>query len=305
MSQPVLFALEAHPLQQTLRAALEATPGASATRHFPDGETYLRIETPVARQHCIILADLVQPDRKFLPLLFLADTLRELGAASVGLVAPYLAYMRQDCRFAAGEAVTSRIFARHLSGAVDWLVTVDPHLHRYHALAEIYRIPTRVVHGAPLLARYLTASRATRTQPVLLVGPDAESEQWVAGIAAHGGLPFVVGSKERSGDRKVAVSLPDLARFRGHEAVIVDDVISSGHTILQCMDALRAQHLTNISCMTVHGLFADGVDRTLSAHGLKQLVSTNTVAHASNAIDVTEPLAGAVRECLHGVGTIG
>src|SRR3546814_1718571 len=76
------------------------------------------------------LSSLDHPYAKVLPLLFAADTARDLGARRIVLVAPYLAYMRQDIRFHAGEAVTSRTFAAILSRHLDWLVTVDPHLHR-------------------------------------------------------------------------------------------------------------------------------------------------------------------------------
>src|SRR6185503_12811188 len=122
----------------------------------------------------IILCTLADPDAKFLPLIFAAATARELGAARVGLVAPYLAYMRQDRRFNPGEAVTSRYVAKLISGAFDWLVTVDPHLHRYGALGEIYTIPTRAIHAAPLMSDWI---RRNVPDP-LIVGPDSESEQW-------------------------------------------------------------------------------------------------------------------------------
>jgi len=140
-----------------------------------------------------------------LPLLFAADTARDLGARRIGLVAPYLAYMRQDIRFHAGEAVTSRTFAAILSRHLDWLVTVDPHLHRYHELSEIYRIPTQVVHAAPFLASWIKRNVA---RP-LIIGPDLESEQWVSQVAADADAPFLVCEKIRSGDRHVTISIPN------------------------------------------------------------------------------------------------
>lgn len=293
----VMFALDPtlskHGLLNNLSTQLGATKGETYSRLFPDGESYLRIATPVQGCHCIILADLSHPDSKYLPLVFLAATLRELGALSVGLVAPYLSYMRQDRRFVEGEAVTSRIFAHQLSSMVDWLVTIDPHLHRYHSLSEIYSIPTRVVQGASLLAHWLKGQ-----QQLFLVGPDAESEQWVSKIAEHCGHPFVVGTKERFGDRKVKVTLPDLSRFQGYTAVIVDDVIASGQTILECIDVLQHRHIEKIGCLAVHGIFSDQVDKTLMEKGLKALVTTNTIPHASNAIDVSDILVSPVRECL-------
>ncbi len=289
----LIFALEPHPLAASLAQQLGFEQGKISQRLFPDGESYLRIDTPVEARHCIVLADLSQPNNKYLPLMFLVETLREFGAASVGLVAPYLSYMRQDRRFVEGEAITSRIFAQHLSAQIDWLVTVDPHLHRYRSLDEIYSIPNRVVAGAPLLADWLKGQTN-----LLLVGPDAESEQWVSEIAAHSGHPFIIGAKQRFGDRDVQVSLPDLSAYQQHTAVIIDDVIASGQTILKCIGALQVQGIERIKCAGVHGIFADGVDAQLLAAGLDELATTNTIAHPSNAMDMSPLLLEPIRECM-------
>lgn len=290
---PLLYVLDAHPLAASLQAGLGAGAGGLERRQFPDGESYLRVLDDPAGRNCVILADLVQPDARYLPLVFLADTLRELGAASVGLVVPYLCYMRQDARFNPGEAVTSRIFARRLSAEVDWMVTVDPHLHRHSSLDVIYDIPSRVVHGAPLLAEWLGGQ-----ERLLLVGPDEESAQWVSEIAALSGHPWVTGTKTRFGDRQVRVVLPDLSAWQDFDAVIIDDVISSGHTVLRCIEALREAGMRRISCGCVHGIFADGMDARLVASGLGRLVSCNTVPHVTNALDVAPLICDAVRELL-------
>ncbi|MBV1891934.1 MAG: ribose-phosphate diphosphokinase [Gammaproteobacteria bacterium] len=289
----LVFALEPNPLAESLAQQLGVELGKTCQRLFPDGESYLRIDTPVEDRHCIVLADLSHPNNKYLPLVFLVQTLREFGAASVGLVAPYLSYMRQDRRFVEGEAITSRIFAQQLSAQIDWLVTVDPHLHRYHSLDEIYSIPSRVVAGAPLLADWLKGQTN-----LLLVGPDAESEQWVSQVAAHSGHPFVIGSKQRFGDRDVQVSLPNLSAYQQCTAVIIDDVIASGQTILKCIAALRVQGIECIKCAGVHGIFADGADAQLLAAGLDELATTNTIVHSSNAMDISPLLQGPVRECM-------
>ncbi|WP_236054247.1 ribose-phosphate diphosphokinase [Pseudomonas arcuscaelestis] len=294
MHNPLLFSLEDHPLATLLRGQLGAESGDLSRREFPDGESYLQIRSSVGGRHCLVLANLAQPNNKYLPLLFLLDTLRELGAASVGLVAPYLSYMRQDRRFVDGEAVTSRLFATSLSHHMDWLVTVDPHLHRYHSLDEIYSVPSRVVQAAPALARWLGGQRN-----LLLVGPDAESEQWVASIAAASGHPYVIGEKQRLGDRQVIVRLTDLSPYRGRSAVIIDDVISTGQTILNCITALQAQQFERIQCAAVHGIFSDHSDRLLLATGLQALVTSNSIPHVSNAVDISELLLPPINECLH------
>ncbi len=300
VGRPMLFALEPHPLAHLLVNKLNGDLGRAEQRDFPDGESYLKFAQPVSQRHCIVVADLSRPNDKYLPLLFMLDTLRELGAASVGLVAPYLCYMRQDRRFVDGEAVTSRLFARDLSQHIDWLVTIDPHLHRYHSLEEIYSVPCHVVPAAPALARWLETQ-----ENLLLVGPDAESEQWVSDIAGLSGHPFVIGEKNRLGDRNVKITLPTLDAYQTKTAVIIDDVISSGQTILRCIAALKVKGFQKIRCAAVHGLFADNVDQQMITAGLETLITTNTVVHPSNlirsnSIDVSEFLIAPVERFLHG-----
>lgn len=292
-AEPVIFDPYGHPLGGPLVRRLPALAAELDSRSFPDGETYLRIPGDVAGRDCIVLAELSRPDPKFLPLGFLASTLREMNAASVGLVAPYLSYMRQDRRFLAGEALTSRIFAALLSAQFDWMVTVDPHLHRYKSLGEIYSMPTRVVQGALALSEWLA-----NEPDVFLVGPDQESEQWVSAIAANCGLPYVIGEKERAGDRSVSVRLPDLSSYAGRGAVIVDDVISSGNTILQCIQGLRAQGVGHIQCACVHGIFADRADVRIAQAGIDRMVTTNSIPHSSNLVDLSTVLVPAIEEML-------
>lgn len=264
--------------------------GAFTLRRFPDGESYVRIETPPKGHSVAIVCALDRPDDKVLPLLFLAATARDLGATSVGLVAPYLSYMRQDRRFIDGEGVTSTYFAEMLSRAVDWLVTVDPHLHRRSSLGEIYRIPTHVVHAAPRLAAWIR----TAVRRPLLIGPDSESAQWVSAVAEAAGAPFIVLEKTRRGDHDVSVSVPDVTRWRDHTPVLIDDIVSTARTMIETVSHLRRAALAGTVCVAVHGVFADGAYEALRAAGAEQIVTCNTIAHPSNAIDLSDDLAAAV-----------
>ena len=153
MTQELLIPLPGNDhLVEGLAQALCADIGNVAIGRFPDGESYLRYETPISGRSLMLVCTLDRPDNKFLPLMFAAAAARDLGASRVGLICPYLAYMRQDRRFQPGEAVTSIYFAKLLSSQIDWLVTVDPHLHRRGSLAEVYSVPTQVVHAAPLVS---------------------------------------------------------------------------------------------------------------------------------------------------------
>jgi len=202
--------------------------------------------------------------------------------------------MRQDAVFAPGQGVTSRHFARLVSGCCDWLVTVDPHLHRYRSLSEIYAIASEVVPAAPLIARWIAANVA---RPVL-VGPDQESGQWVAQVAAAVGCPYTVLRKVRSGDRTVAVSRPAADALAGRTPVLVDDIVSTARTMITAVGQLKVAAGAPPVCIGVHALFAGGAYAELQAAGAGRIVSCDTVLHTSNQIGMAAPLAAAVARML-------
>lgn len=295
MTCPIIFTIPGCENDSSaLASQLGATVGEAEVRRFPDQETYLRVLTDVRGYDVVLYGSLDRPDGKVLPLIFLARVLKEQGAKQVGLVAPYLAYMRQDRQFKAGEAVTSGMFALLLSREVDWLVTVDPHLHRIHDLSEIYAIPTRVVHAAPTVAAWVAANVK---QPIL-IGPDEESEQWVSEIATLAKAPFTVLTKVRHGDHDVQVSLPQPQVLQGRTPVLVDDIVSTAGTMIATVKHLQALQTLSPYCVAVHAIFAGNAAADLLAAGTANIVTTNTVIHASNSIDLTAPLAAAARELL-------
>ncbi|MEQ8365232.1 MAG: ribose-phosphate pyrophosphokinase [Alphaproteobacteria bacterium] len=294
MPPPLVVLQEGDPFGKRLAGAIGAEVAQFELRRFPDGETYLRYDTPPGGRSVVILCSLDRPDGKFLPLLFAAATARDLGAKSVGLVSPYLPYMRQDRRFRPGEAVTSAYFAEFLSDQFDWLVTIDPHLHRRSSLSEIYSMRTAVLHAAPLIAEWIRKN----IEFPLLIGPDEESEQWVADVGRDAGAPHLVLQKIRHGDREVDVSIPDTERWRDRTPVIVDDIISSGHTLIETVGHLVRADMKPPICVAVHGLFAEGSYQKLVQAGAARIVTSNTISHETNAIDVTSLLAVAVGELI-------
>jgi ribose-phosphate pyrophosphokinase len=227
------------------------------------------------------------------PLLFALDTSRELGARSVGLVAPYLCYMRQDRRFHDGEAIAATLYARILSRSADWLATVDPHLHRIHDLRDIFAVPVSVVHAAPAVAAWVQRN----VERPLFVGPDEESVQWVADVARLAGAPWIGLRKIRRGDLDVELVVPPLGPWRDHTPVLVDDIVSTGMTLRETVRHLSHAGLLGPVCIAVHAVFAEGAEETLAASGAR-LVTCNTVPHSTNAIDVTADLGRAVAALL-------
>lgn len=268
--------------------------GALERRQFPDGESYVRLASPVEGRDVLLLCTLDRPDAKTLPLLFTAAAAREQGARSVGLVAPYLAYMRQDKAFRPGEAITSVSYARLLSEAFDWLVTVDPHLHRYPTLGSVYSIPAVATSAAEPIAEWIAAHVA---RPVL-IGPDEESAQWVERIAALAGASSTVLRKRRSGDYEVSIADPERGAADGATPVIVDDIASSARTMAETVRVLREAGHPPPICIAVHPIFAGDAYEELVAAGPAAVVSANSVAHPTNAIDLFAQIGAAVRQVL-------
>jgi len=292
VNRPLLFALQGNDaMAPFLAQKLEAVLGEVQIRHFPDGETYVRYCTAVEGRQVMLLCTLDRPDAKFLPLMFCAAAARDLGAHRVGLIAPYLAYMRQDCRFHPGEAVTSGHFAMAISEWIDWLVTADPHLHRIGSLSEIYRVPAIAVQSAPLLAEWI----GRNVERPLLIGPDMESEQWVALVAERAGAPFVTLQKVRHGDHAVDVTVPDLHRWRHHTPVLVDDIISTAGTMVETLHHLSEAGLRSANCLAVHGLFAGNAYDDLRRAGAATIATTNSIPHPTNVIDLSSLIADGVK----------
>jgi ribose-phosphate pyrophosphokinase len=255
-------------------------------RRFPDGESYLRIDSDVAGQDSYLVCTLARPDRQFVPLALAAMTLRRLDAKSIGLVAPYLAYMRQDSIFRDGEALSAAYFAEMLEEHFDSMVTVDPHLHRFGSLDEIYRIRTVKVEMAPVFATWI---RENVERPIV-IGPDIESAQWVEEIARLASAPWSVLQKERLGDRRIRLKPPDLRPWRDHTPILIDDILSSGVTLRGAIRALRKQALEAPYCLIVHALGSRAVASHVRSN-CTALLTSNSVPNAFAHFGVAEPIA--------------
>jgi ribose-phosphate pyrophosphokinase len=263
--------------------------GNMVLRQFPDGETYIRVLDDVRDQDVAILCQLHHPDTRVLPLLLMADTLHDLGARKVGLIAPYLAYMRQDKRFNEGEGVSSHYFAQLISQHLDWLLTVDPHLHRIHDLGEVYRIPATALTAVQPIAEWIMQN----IRDPLVIGPDGESEQWAARVAQAAGCPWEVLQKQRFGDRDIQISLPHVEQHLQRTPVLVDDIISTGKTMMLAARHLQDAGMAAPVCVAVHGIFAPGSLEEMQAQGLT-VITSNSIPNNSSQIDLAGLLSSAL-----------
>lgn len=293
MSRPDLllaFDDEAHPAGAL--AAQLGVPWALVQRHrFPDGELRLRLP-PQLPPRIVILRGLHQPNEKLVELLIAAPAARELGAREITLVCPYLAYMRQDIAFHPGEAVSQRHVAGLIARSVDALVTVDPHLHRIASLDEVMPGCRACALSASTALGDWVARHVDRP---LLLGPDEESAQWVSEAAREHRLDHAVCHKQRLGDHEVQVSLPEV-NLRGRAVVLIDDVASTGRTLVEACQACLASGAASVDVAVTHALFVGTALEALHAAGARQVWSTDSVPHVTNAVPLASLLALAVRD---------
>ncbi|HNT79589.1 MAG TPA: ribose-phosphate pyrophosphokinase [Bacteroidia bacterium] len=283
----ILFTLPGNEkLTESLIQKLNAEKGESTIRKFPDGESLIQIHSDVKNKRVVLVCTLNQPDDKLLPLYFFSKTAKDLGAACTCLIAPYLAYMRQDKRFQPGESITSKYFGEIISYFSESLVTVDPHLHRRSNLNEVYTIPNEIVHAAGHISGWINRN----VENPVLVGPDSESEQWVSEVAKNAGAPFIVLEKIRHGDNDVEVSIPQVQEYRHHTPVLVDDIISTARTMIETVGHLNNKKMKPPICIGVHAVFSGNAYEDLLKSGAGNIITCNTIQHESNKIDISDLL---------------
>lgn len=291
--KPILFSLfDNQMLANQLNDHDDYEMGDLTLRQFPDDETYIKINSIVKNRNVILITSLDHPNIKLLPLFFVCDTLRDLGAKEIGLIAPYLAYMRQDKRFTPGEGITSRYFASLLSQYFNWLITVDPHLHRINKLDEIYTIPTTVLHAVSSISNWIK----NEIDNPLIIGPDSESEQWIAAIAKNIDAPYIIAEKIRKGDREVEVTIPGLEKYPENIPILIDDIISTAKTMLETIRHLKIMKMKPPICIGIHAVFSGGAYNELLNSGADRIITCNTINHISNAIDLVPMIMDALKK---------
>ncbi len=266
-----------------LAKALGAKYSPLTLSSFPDGDIYLKYNAELKGKELVIVQSF-QPcsDSSLFHIIFAAETAKDLGAKKVTLVAPYLAYMRQDKRFNPGECISSRVMAKLLNKCVDRLITIDPHIHRYKSLKDIFTIQAKYTTANGLIAEYI---KKNIFNPII-IGPDWESYQWAESIARTVVAPVTVLRKTRFSSRHVEVKMIVPVSIKDKTVVIVDDIISTGHTMIEAAKNARRQGAKTVIGIGVHGLFVEhALDKMMKY--FDQIITTNCIEHKTNKIDVT------------------
>ena len=250
---------------------------------FPDDEFKVRININLKNKDVILVQSFYKNISDCIVEVILASqTARELGAKNISLAAPYFPYLRQDKRFHKGEAISQKIIAGLIDKYLDYVYLLDPHLHRKSKLEQIFKIKSKKLTANSLIADYI---KKNISNPAI-IGPDEESYKWARSVAEILGVGSRILKKKRYSSYHVEVKLNKKIDLRNKNAVIVDDIISTGHTIMEAAKVLKKLGTKKIYCICVHGVFVNDALNKLKKSKIN-VISTNTIPNKAAKIDVS------------------
>jgi len=291
----ILGGSSSESLASRVASELGLTPGKAEIKRFPDGEKYLRVLSDVKGQRVAVIQSMHHtPDDFLFEYLLLVDALKDLGASKVTSFIPYFAYARQDERFKPGEALSFKTVSKLIETVgTDEIYTIDMHQHRVLRSADVFRIPSHNLSAMPLLANYVRNEGKLRNP--LVIGPDAEAEQWAKLASETLGTDYDVFTKKRFAADKVEVT-PRSANAKGRDILIVDDIISTGGTIIEAAGILHSQGANQIEVACTHPILATDALARIKTAGVLNVIGTDTVPGPISYVSVAPLIAEQIRK---------
>ncbi|MEK6825533.1 MAG: ribose-phosphate diphosphokinase [Nanoarchaeota archaeon] len=255
-------------------------------KDFPDSEFHLKLKVNPSHQTVVLITSMTHdPDEKLIETILVAGIARDYGAKKVVVVATYLPYMRQDKHFKKYDSFSSKHILE-LFKHVDKLLIIDPHLHRIHKMEKL--LPQAHAFTVNyLLAEYI---RKRFKDNFSIVGPDEESAQWSKTIADMLGKKVVILKKTRFSSTHVQIAEQQL----GKNIIIIDDIISTGRTLVETIKMAKKQGAKKIVCMGIHGMLVKDADKLITRHA--ELITTNTIPNKYAKIDVSPAIVNVLKK---------
>ena len=284
------------PASKTLAEEVSTQTGIQnvpvVSKIFPDGESYTRIDGNVADEEVAIIQTTCPPmqDGKIFQLAFLADAAKRAGATKVTAIVPYLAYARQDKMFLSGEGISVETVARMLKASgIDELLTVN--IHSEPALAK-FPIPAKTLSAIPLIAEYFVKKGY---KGAFALSPD-KGAMYIA-KQAQSVLGGDIGHLTKTRDRYTGqtVQSAEGLNVQDQTVIILDDIISTGGTIVGAAKILREQGAKHVFCGCVHGLLIGDAEKRILDAGVEEIVGTDSVPGVVSKVSLAPLLSQAIK----------
>ena len=260
------------------------------TTHFPDSEIKIKFNVDVKKKKVYLVQSFYgNINDCVVEALFAAETARDLGAKKVILIAPYFAYLRQDKRFNPGECISLRTIAKNIDEDYNKVIICDPHLHREKTLKHIFAINSHQITANPLIEKYIEKN----IKNPVIIGPDWESYKWALKVAQRIGCDCAIMEKIRYSARNVKVKLNKKINLNNKNVIFIDDMISTGHTLLEGIKAMKKLGAKKVTCFAVHGIMVENALTKLKKAGAT-VITTNTIPNPAAKIDISQLIVDAL-----------
>ncbi|MEM3816332.1 MAG: ribose-phosphate diphosphokinase [Candidatus Bathyarchaeia archaeon] len=280
-------------LAQKISEALNAPLVKVKTKRFPDGEFYFKFEEDISGENLLIIQSLCPPqDIHLMELFLILHTARDLGAETIKVFAPYLAYSRQDERFLEGECLSAAMIAEIIESlGADALYTID--IHNENVL-KMYKIPVYNLTASGELAKYF--AKKSLKDPIIVAPDDEDLAKRRAKHAAKV-LDAEWDALEKRRDRYTGeiITFPKDLRVRGRDAIVIDDIISTGRTAANAVKILREQGAKRVFVGASHVLLLRDSIRVIVESGAEEVVGTDSIENEYAKVSVAPTFVKALK----------
>ena len=278
------------------------------TRKFPDGERYLRISESVENEEVTVIQSTGYPqDENLMELIFMIANLKDLGAKKVRVVVPYMGYARQEKRFNPGETISAKIVCEMIESAgADEFITFNIH---EKCVLDFFNIPARNISAMPDIADYLNKKffKKEDAKP-LIIAPDKGAYGFAQEISEIIGCDCTYLTKVRLGPDKVETKIVDVRcdsesentvnvdSVKGMHAIIVDDIIATGGTIVNAINILKQYGASSVDVCGVHPILTNNGATRIYAAGANKIIGTNSLSSDTSRVSIASSIADALRQ---------
>ena len=278
------------------------------TRKFPDGERYLRISESVENEEVTVIQSTGYPqDENLMELIFMIANLKDLGAKKVRVVVPYMGYARQEKRFNPGETISAKIVCEMIESAgADEFITFNIH---EKCVLDFFNIPARNISAMPDIADYLNKKffKKEDAKP-LIIAPDKGAYGFAQEISEIIGCDCTYLTKVRLGPDKVETKIVDVRcdsesentvnvdSVKGMHAIIVDDIIATGGTIVNAINILKQYGASSVDVCCVHPILTNNGATRIYAAGANKIIGTNSLSSDTSRGSIASSIADALRQ---------
>ena len=269
-------------LGKRIARRLKAPYVEAKTRVFPDGESKITFGRIPKNSIVLVVQSTYPPvDTNLLQALSIISQVRKVSSKIYAII-PYIGYARQDRQFLSGEVVTMSIIARMIQAAgAKKIIAVD--IHSKTALNH-FKIPKENVSAIPELAKYF---KKMKLKNALVVSPDMGGSLRAKKFASLLNIDFIALKKSRNRNTGKVQIHSSKADVRGKDLILVDDIISTGGSIIKAAQFLKRQKCKRLFVACTHGLFVEDAEKKIKKAGVSQIISTNTIPRSTSKVDVS------------------